>query len=155
MEAIITEFVNFMGKHGQYYHEFYVDRFVVLYYNKSKSFLTCFCLLVRAFSSARTYSLSLVTRLVARSIPRRSNLKNFLSFFCVSSPNPSAARRKKLEGNFCLLVTTTLQKTSFKSPSTWELFISLFYGLMAPEALHAFECSGYTNLRSQTRQHLA
>ena len=24
MRAIITEFENFMGKHGQYYHEFYV-----------------------------------------------------------------------------------------------------------------------------------
>ena len=24
MQAIITEFENFMGKHGQYYHEFYV-----------------------------------------------------------------------------------------------------------------------------------
>ncbi len=24
MQAVITEFENFMGKHGQYYHEFYV-----------------------------------------------------------------------------------------------------------------------------------
>jgi hypothetical protein len=59
-----------------------------------------------------------VMRLGARSMPRAQQPQKFPFIFCGSSPDPSAARRKKLQGNFWFARHYDLSKSSFKSPST-------------------------------------